>query len=222
MFTAEANRAAAANPKDERIPTWEVVYHHLNGEYDTAVRQVRGIIARSPLQWPTHLYLGDLLREQGDTSGAIREESRILEVQPGHGAALGSVARAHLDAGDLPKARQTIESADEVIRKTYRIRFPRALLLALEHKREEAFREMDSGMEAYAGAHVFAPLQAAEIYAVLGDSDKALGWMERAVRMGDDREDWFRRDPHLASIRQNPKFEQMLASVAYRRRQRPR
>jgi len=39
--------------------------------------------------------------------------------------------------------------------------------------------------------------------------------------MGDDREDWFRRDPHLASIRNQPRFRQIVASVAYRRRQRP-
>jgi hypothetical protein len=38
--------------------------------------------------------------------------------------------------------------------------------------------------------------------------------------MGDDREGWFRRDPLLANIRDHPRFQQMLDSVAYRRKQR--
>jgi hypothetical protein len=39
---------------------------------------------------------------------------------------------------------------------------------------------------------------------------------------GDDQEDWLCRDPHLASIRNHPRFQQMLASVEYRRKQRHR
>ena len=94
--------------------------------------------------------------------------------------------------------------------------------MALEGKRAEAFREMDSQVQAYAAAQIFGPLRAAEFYAVMGDADKALDWLDRAVRMGDDREDWLRRDPLLASIRQHPRFQQILASVAYRRQQRSR
>jgi hypothetical protein len=56
----------------------------------------------------------------------------------------------------------------------------------------------------------------------MGESAKALEWLDRAVRMGDDREDWFRRDPLLGNIRDHPRFQQILASVAYRRQQRSR
>jgi hypothetical protein len=95
-----------------------------------------------------------------------------------------------------------------------------ALLLAREGKRSEALREMDSEVQAYAGAQVWGPLAPAEFYAVMGDTAKALEWVDRAVRMGDDREDWLRRDPLLASIRDEPRFQQIVASVAYRRQQR--
>jgi serine/threonine protein kinase len=53
---------------------------------------------------------------------------------------------------------------------------------------------------------------------IVGEKDQ----LDRALRMGDDREGWLRRDPHLAGIRDNPRFQQMLASVAYRRAQRVR
>jgi hypothetical protein len=102
------------------------------------------------------------------------------------------------------------------------VRQDRALIFALEGKRSEAFREMDPEVQAYAAAQIFGPLQSAEFYAVMGDADKALEWLDRGVRMGDDREDWMRRDPLLVSIRQHPRFQRILASVAYRRQQRLR
>lgn len=75
---------------------------------------------------------------------------------------------------------------------------------------QERILEQDTGL-----------LQAAESHAVIGDTAKALEWLDKAVRMGDDREDWMRRDPLLTKIRDHPRFQQMLASVAYRRKQRP-
>jgi hypothetical protein len=120
----------------------------------------------------------------------------------------------------LRKSREILKPVSGAARQNYRVRPVWALLLALEGKKAEALREMDSDMETYAGIHVFGPLQAAEVYAVAGEAEKALGWLDRGIRMGDDREDWLRRDPMLASLRTNPRFGQMLASVSYRRKQR--
>jgi serine/threonine protein kinase/Flp pilus assembly protein TadD len=220
LFPGEAKQALEANPNDARVHTWRVLYHQINGDSDRAIQQAKEVISRAPMQWPPHMYLGDLLREQGDTAGAVREESRILEQESSNVAALGVLAQAYLDSGDLRQARQVLERASDEGRKGYRIRPAWALLLALEQKREEALREMDADVQLYAGAHVFGPLRAAEFYAVMGDSAKALEWLDRGVRMGDDREDWIRRDPHLASLRSQPRFQEMLASVAYRRKQR--
>ena len=62
--------------------------------------------------------------------------------------------------------------------------------------------------------------EVADFYAVLGESSKALDWLDRAVRGGDERLEWFRRDPLLASIRDHPRFQQIMESIAYRRQQR--
>jgi serine/threonine protein kinase len=222
LFPAEADRAVQTNRKDPMIHVWRILYDHLNGDYDRAVARNRQMVAQAPLLWAAHLYLGDLLREQGDIAGAIGEESRILEQDPENGAALPALAQAYLDAGDLAQARQILERAAPSTRKSYRLRPVWAFLLASEGKREEAMNEMDAGLQTYSGVQAFAPLRAAEFYAVMGDSAKALDWVDRALRMGDDREGWLRRDPHLAGIRNNPRFQQMLASVAYRRAQRVR
>jgi hypothetical protein len=55
---------------------------------------------------------------------------------------------------------------------------------------------------------------------MIGDADAALEWLDRAVRMGDLREAYMRRNPLLTSLRNHPRFQQILDAVAYRRRQR--
>ncbi len=220
LSRGEADKAIKANPNDPAAAQWVPLYHRLNGDYAQAIEEEKRVIARWPLFWPARVALAELLREQGDTAGAIREQERILEQDAQSRVALMFLARTYMDSGDLPKARQALERVRSEERQNYMLRLQWALLLALEGKRSEAFREMDSEVQAYAGAQVWVPLMAAEFYAVMGDTAKALEWLDRAVRMGDDREDWLRRDPHLASIRDEPRFQQMLASVAYRRQQR--
>jgi putative ABC transport system permease protein len=46
---------------------------------------------------------------------------------------------------------------------------------------------------------------------------QALDWLDRAVRSGDERLEWFQRDPLLAHIRNESRFKQILDSIAFRR-----
>ena len=79
---------------------------------------------------------------------------------------------------------------------------------------------MDAEVLKYAAGSPWAAAMAAEIYAVLGEKEKALDWLERGVRNGDDRAEWFQLDPALANIRTEPRFKQILESIAFRRQQR--
>jgi hypothetical protein len=63
-------------------------------------------------------------------------------------------------------------------------------------------------------------LFAAEFYAVLGEKEKALDWLDRATSKGDERLEWFQRDPLLKNVREHPRFKQIIESLAYRREQR--
>ena len=94
-----------------------------------------------------------------------------------------------------------------------------ALQLALEGKRQDAFREMDRDVLKY-GELIFWASLVSEFYAVLGEKAKALDWLERAVRVGDERAEWFQRDSLLANVRDEPRFRQILDSIRYRRQQR--
>jgi serine/threonine protein kinase/Tfp pilus assembly protein PilF len=217
----ELDQALEANPNDVTAHSWFLHYHRFNGDYTRALQLADQTIARWPLFWPGHLDRGELLRERGDAAGAIREQERVLEQAPKNVSALGFLARAYMDSGDLLNARRTLERARAVDRQNYEVRQHWALLLALEDKKTEASQEMDAALQAYAGMQVFGPAPAADFYAVMGDAEKALEWLGRGVRMGDEREEYLRRNPLLTNLRGHPRFREILEAVAYRRKQRP-
>ena len=220
LVPGEVDQALKENPADPTAHSWLLTYHRFNGDYKRARDEADWLIRRWPLYWPAYLDLGELLRDQGDSAGAIRQQERVLEQDSQNADALAALARAYIDSSDLAKARQTLERARSEDRQNYGLRQQRALLLALEGKTVDASKEMDAGLQTFAEMQIYGPAPAADFYAVMGDADKALEWLDRAVRMGDDRDAYLRRNPLLTNLRAHPRFQQILDAVAYRRQQR--
>jgi tetratricopeptide (TPR) repeat protein len=55
--------------------------------------------------------------------------------------------------------------------------------------------------------------QIACVYAVLGDKDKAMAWMERSVASGFACWPFFRADPFLETIREEPAFKRLVGDL---------
>ena len=201
LMPAEIDKALKTDP--DSAEKWLLHYHWANGGYAEAEAAGKQALNRQPLNFAARMCLGEMLREQGDISGAIREQLRPLDQGPQNIHVRWFVARAYMDSGDLTKARQTREAARPEDRQSYGTRLVWGRLLALEGKPDEARKQV-----------------VAEYYSLLGESNKALDWLEQAVRAGDDRADWLGRNPKLAKLRNEPRFQEILASVAFGRKQR--
>jgi len=94
------------------------------------------------------------------------------------------------------------------------------LMLALEGRTLEAMQTMDAESLKYGALAPWSTSLVAEFYAVIEDSQKSLDWLEKAVRNGDERDAWFRRDPLLAKVRDLPRFKQIIDSIEFRRKSR--
>ena len=51
------------------------------------------------------------------------------------------------------------------------------------------------------------------VYAVLGETDKAMAWLERSADTGFPCWPFFRIDPHLEHLRQEPAFIRLVAGL---------
>ncbi|MGH9672899.1 MAG: protein kinase domain-containing protein, partial [Bryobacteraceae bacterium] len=122
LAPAEASKAIQANPLERSAQLWLPIYDRLNGDHQKAVGKIERIIGEAPTFWPARLNLADTLIEMGDVAAAVRQLQRILEVDPQSRAALGVLSRAHMDAGDLAKARNALERAPAAQRRNFRLR----------------------------------------------------------------------------------------------------
>ncbi len=219
LSVQEARRTLELDPNENDGLNFVASYHHLNGDTQTAQTLWRKLLDRDPLFFPARWNFGETMREMGDPRGAIRELEKVLEQDPKNVPALLILAMAHMSNGDLVRARGTVEQARAMEPRNYWVRLLWALQLALEGKRAEALREMDAEVLKY-GEFLYHASVVAEFYTALGDKTKALDWLERAVRVGDERAEWFQRNPLLAAIREEPRFSQIVESIRYRRTQR--
>ncbi len=220
LVPGELDRALELDPNVRSARQWSLMYHTLNGEYGQAEEMAAELLKADPTFFPARTFLGEVYREEGKQAEAIREQEKVLEQDLTNIIALTHLARTYIDQGDLPRARATLERARPEDRQNYGIRVAWALLLAREGRRAEALKEMDADVQKYAEVHVFTTAEAAAFYAVLGEKERALEWLDRAVRNGDERDEWFQRHPLLENIRNEPRFKQILESIAYRRQQR--
>lgn len=55
--------------------------------------------------------------------------------------------------------------------------------------------------------------QIASIYAVLGETEKAMAWLERSVYTGNPCWPFFKVDPHMDHLRDDPRFQRLVAGL---------
>ena len=220
LIPEEAKKALALNPNEVDAKIWLFNYYAMSGEYASAKELVNQLLERDPLFFPARMCLGDILRLEGDIDGAIREQGKLLEQDPRNIYAAQKLARAYIDRNDLPAARRRLESLSSDEQQGFEIKLTWALLLALEGKTQEALARMDEESLKYVALAPGSTSVAAEFYAIMGDPQISLDWLEKAVRNGDERDAWFRRDPLLAKVRDLPRFRQILDSIEFRRKSR--
>ncbi len=214
--------ALKLDPESLDAKIWLLNYQQLNGDYGAAEALANEILRAAPLMYPARMNLAEFLRQTGNFAGAVRQLEKILEQDEQNLFAVVKLARAYEEQGDLPKARLALERARPGDRRNFQVRLAWAVQLALEGKLENARKEMDEDVLKYAAMVPHLTSRVAEYHAALHDATKSLEWLETAVRNGDERAEWFGRNPLFAGIRNEPRFKQILASIDLRRQARAR
>ena len=219
MVLGAVEEALRLLPGDVDTQHWLAVFHHLNGETGAAKEGFQGIMERHPLFYPARMMYGELLRQEGDITGALLEQERVLEQDPQNMFSLGFAARTAIDGGDLAGARRYLDAVRPTERGFF-VRVCEGILAALEGRRDEALASVDQRVQEWLSGNLLFAVEGAMFFAALGETDKALDWLERAVRLGDERSEYLERNPLLVGLRDQPRFRQILAAIEWRRKQR--
>jgi adenylate cyclase len=220
LATGENQKALERNPNEAAALTHVLFYLGLQGRYSEGVAEAQKTMARFPLFFPARGKYAEFLQETGDNAGAIREKEKIVEQAPQNLVGVTNLSRTYVIAGDYQRARDVLERIPPPQRQSYLFRLRWALLLAAEGRHAEALKEMNADVLKYTETVSYFTFEGAEFFALANDKEKALDWLDRSVRKGDERAEWFQRDPLLKNVQDHPRFKQILDSIAYRREQR--
>jgi serine/threonine protein kinase/Tfp pilus assembly protein PilF len=223
LAKSELDKALALAPDELTTVQWLGHSYMMIGDHAAARGAFEKNLKRDPLFLPSRHQLAGVHRVEGNHDLALRELQKILDQDPQNIPALLSIARTYVDVGDTEKAEAAVTRAGTAAEKNYAMRLVRALIHARRGNRTEALEMLDAEVRQFAEVHVVptngSTIEAAEVYSLLNDTAPALEWFERAVRSGDERLDWFQRNPLLANIRSHPRFKEVLHSIEFRRRQ---
>jgi len=204
--------------KGEGSPVYLVIPRMLEGQTREPIAILRMDLEHNPLANPTRMLLGESLRIQGETEEAIRTLERVLQQGPTHPTPAWILTMAYLDAGKPEQAAALMERMRPEFEKNYMWRHAWAIVLAVEGKHTEAVEAMNEGTLKFARVTWTVTSATADFYALPNEPSKAIEWLQLAVSRGDERVSYFRHNPRLATLRDDPRFQSLLRSLEARRK----
>jgi tetratricopeptide (TPR) repeat protein len=155
-----------------------------------------------------HLYSGDVARAEEAAEAWFRE-------RPGNLYAVVTRLLPPLLSGDLDCVEQRLSTVPPEVLIDPLIVSLQGLVHARRGQAEAALecarRSLESPGSFGHTHHVH--YQVACIYAVLGDTDTAMAWLERSADNGFPCWPFFLRDPHLEGLHEKPAFKRLVADL---------
>jgi serine/threonine protein kinase len=155
-----------------------------------------------------YLWSGDFARAEKAGEVWIRES-------PGDHQGLWFHPQPALMTGDLESAERRLASGLKLLPNE-------PLLISLQGILHARRNERDPALECALRALGFPPAtghfhhvyyQAACVYAVLGETHRAMAWLERAAETGFPCWPFFKLDPHLENLREDRAFKKLVADL---------
>jgi serine/threonine protein kinase len=159
------------------------------------------------LEW-VNLYSGDFMRAEEAAAIWFREA-------PGSAYTVNFAAYCALLGGDLELAGQRLAAGLEQEPDEPLILSLQGLLHARRNQTGaalECVRKVLDSPRSFGHIH-HAYHQIAGVYALLGDMEKAMAWLERATETGFPCWSFFRIDPHLENLSELPAFQTLVAGL---------
>ena len=152
-----------------------------------------------------YLYGGDFRRGRELAETWLKERPDSLY-------ALVTCTVAQLGIGDLEAAEASLAAALRQLPDEPMVAALQGILHARRHQTREALECVRRALDcprSFGHAH-HTHYHLASVFALLGDTAKALAWLERAVETGFPCWPLFRADPHLDSLRGEPTFRRLV------------
>jgi tetratricopeptide (TPR) repeat protein len=171
------------------------------GHQDAAIAAARRNVELDPLNLLAYRTLGEALHAARRYKEAIAAYDQAIGVSPAHASEVYQrQARSYYLDGNFPLAKAACEAEPD----RYEVQLCMPLMYERLGQRAAADAELAT---AIAAQGVYSSYQYAQIYAQWGDTNKALEWLEKAVRLPDPGLEYLKTDPFLDPLRGQVRFQ---------------
>ena len=210
---AELELVLAAQPNNERAHNRMANICAHVGRFEEALTAHQRAVRSNPKTRSNnlefiYLWSGDFDRADAAGDAWIREK-------PGTRYALWYHPLPALSLGNLDAAEQRLAAALTLYPDEPLIVSAQAMLHARRDQRGAALECIHKAQESphpFGHAH-HTDYQIASAYASLGETEKAMAWLQRSVDTGNPCWPFFKVDPHLESLRGDGRFERLVSAL---------
>ena len=205
----EFQRAIALNPSSARAhQAYGFVLLAGIGRLEEPIVELKRALELDPLSLLINRNMGPVLANKRQYDQAIEQERKALELDANFVPAYVDLGMVYREKSMYKEATAEFEKALTISPGTLGALSGLGETYALEDRREEARQVLDKLSELAKREYV-APLLMAQIYAGLGEKDRAFEWMEKSY---DDRSlgiagKWY---PGFDPLRSDPRFADLL------------
>lgn len=202
-------RALELDPGYAAAHYWYAIHHEIMARPDAAVSGARKAVDLEPGSLVYGLGLGYRLFWARRYEEAIEQFRVVLERDPDSGSAHYFLGRCLVELGDFEAAESRFRRAAAISPDNRNVTGALGYLYARSGRRREAARLLET-LEA--DRRPFASY-IASIYVALGESDRAIEWLRRAVAGRGVAVAWLRVDARFDPLRQDPRFTALLREL---------
>jgi TolB-like protein/Flp pilus assembly protein TadD len=206
--TEEFERALALAPGNATVLNEYSLHAAYMGRSNAAIDIARKGVALDPINLLSHRALGDALYFAHRYNEAIAAYQDGIAVDPGPAESYARRGLAYYLLGSY----QMSQSACEMKPANWESWFCLALIFDKRGQRLESDAQIKR-MTGFSGDSL--AYQYAEIYAQRGDRDRALEWLETAMRLRDPGFRRLKTDPLMDPLRKEPRFEALERELKF-------
>ncbi len=201
-------------PNDAALYFVKGTMSRLDGDYQTAIKSWDRLVRLDPAARVVASYnKARILMYQEKFDEALTELDAGAKMEPDHPLIKFFRSRLFYEQGKVDDAIALISEVLEHNPKMHGIRPVLAIYLARQGKTEEARAQLTEKVEEAADADHDSSLWMAGAHALLGDKEKALHWLEHAVKLGNLNYPWYEKVSILESIRSEPRFIELIENL---------
>jgi adenylate cyclase len=202
----EIQQAKSIAPGDPYVQRAGAILSMTLGRWADALKQIKAAVVIDPLDPINYVYMWQIQNRMGQLAEAEASVRRMLDISPTYSYGHSNLAYLLLERGDRDAA------LDEVQRETDRSdkQLGMAMVLYALGRKAESDAALDWCVKEEAGTQAF---EIADLYALRGQSDEAMRWLERAFTQKDPALLFIKSDVTLVPLHGDPRYKAMLRKM---------